>query len=148
MRIAVKRGKHNDEATLGTLYLDRRVFCYTLEDQPQAVKVPNETRIPAGEYKIKLRNEGSMTKRYAKRYPFHEGMLHLQDVPGFEWIYIHTGNTDDHTSGCILVGDNRDNEKWTISGSRNAYSDLYRKVVDAARNGDLTIKIYDETKRS
>jgi hypothetical protein len=144
MRIALQRGRHNDEATLSTVYIDGQFFCYALEDQPQEVKVPHETRIPAGLYQIRLRNEGGMTKHYAKRYDFHEGMLWLQGVPGFEWIYIHTGNTDDHTSGCILVGDDRDYDSWTISGSRSAYRALYLKVLDAAKNGTLSIKVIDE----
>ena len=144
MKITVRRFAHNDEATLSRVYLDDEEFCFGLEDQPQEVKVQDETRIPAGTYDIKLRDEGGMTKRYAERYDFHEGMLHVQDVPGFSWIYIHTGNTDDHTSGCLLVGHSRNKDTFTIGNSRTAYSDLYQAVVEAAKDEDLTIEYIDE----
>ena len=39
----------------------------------------------------------------------HKGMLWVRDVPGFEYILIHTGNTDEHTSGCLIVGDSQEN---------------------------------------
>ena len=63
----------------------------------------------------------------------HKGMLWLQDVPGFEYILIHTGNTDEHTSGCLIVGNTQadlDNGKdGFIGGSRDAYTKLYNKVA-------------------
>ncbi len=144
MKITVNRYLSNNEATLGKLYLDDAFFSYCLEDQPQEVKVMDETRIPAGKYEIKLRNAGSISPKYAARYDFHKGMLWLQDVPDFEWVYIHTGNTDDHTSGCLLVGYTRNEDMFTIGSSRDAYSDLYQAVVDAAENNDLTIEYFDE----
>ena len=144
MKITVERFLHNEEATLSRVLLDGEQFCFGLEDQPQEEKVMNETRIPAGTYDIKLRDEGGMTKRYAERYDFHEGMLHVQNVEGFSWIYIHVGNTDDHTSGCLLVGHTRNEDNFTIGNSRAAYSDLYQAVVEAAKDDDLTIEYIDE----
>ena len=98
MQLRVDRYLSNEEATLSKIYLDGVFLCFGLEDQYQEVKVPDETRIPAGIYNIKLRTEGGLTKRYADRYSFHRGMLHVQNVPGFTYVYIHTGNNDDHTS--------------------------------------------------
>lgn len=145
MLITVKRLSHNDEATLSDVLLDGQRFCYGLEDQPQdGPKVMNETRIPAGTYQIKLRTEGSIHPKYASRYDFHKGMLWLQDVPGFSWIYIHTGNTDDHTSGCLLVGYTKNDIQYTIGSSRDAYSDLYKAVVEAAVADELSIEYFDE----
>lgn len=144
MRILVERYMSNDEATLGKLYLDGEFFCWTLEDQFQDEKVQDETRIPAGTYDIKLRDAGGMNVKYHARYDFHRGMLHLQDVPEFTWVYIHTGNIDDHTSGCLLVGDHKDEDRLTIGGSRDAYRRLYSAVVDAAADDNLTITYVDE----
>ena len=107
----------------------------------------HETRIPAATYRITLRDEGGMTGRYAKRFPeFHRGMLWLRDVPGFEWIYIHLGNTDDHTSGCILVGRQprmTPGKPLFLGASKPAYVNLYRQCVDAAAADDLTITLID-----
>ena len=60
-------------------------------------------------------------------------MLWLQDVPGFEYILIHTGNSDEHTSGCLIVGDTQQdldvNFNGMVGSSRNAYVKLYEKVA-------------------
>lgn len=145
MKLFVKRHRTTDDATGGLLMVDGSAFGFTCEDEPREEKVSGETRIPAGIYKIILRNEGGMTKRYAKRFPdFHRGMLHLQDVPGFEWIYIHVGNKESHTDGCILVGFGAD---WsgdpTVSKSTQAYTELYKMCMEAFDNDE---SVYIEIK--
>jgi hypothetical protein len=73
------------------------------------VKVKGETRIPAGRYQVTLRTEGGFHSKYSEKYgEMHKGMLWVRDVPGFEYILIHTGNTDEHTAGCLLVGNTSD----------------------------------------
>ncbi len=78
---------------------------FTIEDTHRDEKVYGKTCVPAGTYNVKLRNEGGMTKRYARRYKTHQGMIWLQDVPGFEWVYVHVGNDAKASDGCILVND-------------------------------------------
>ena len=144
MKLRLERFDHDDDTSLGLLFVDGEFFCFTLEDQPQNVKVPGETRIPAGTYDIRLRDEGGVSKKYAAKFPgLHKGMLWLQDVPEFEWIYIHIGNTDDHTSGCILVGGICNAMNMSLAQSTSAYEILYKRSVDAAEAGDLTIDIID-----
>ena len=146
MNLTLERITSDDDSTIGTLYLDQHFQCFTLEDEYREFKVAKETRIPAGTYKIGLRRGSPMAGRYMDRYgPSHIGMLWLRDVPGFEWIYIHTGNTDDHTEGCILVGDGAyaAHSDMKVQASRQAYMRLYSAVVDAADHGDLTITIID-----
>jgi hypothetical protein len=108
------------------------------------VKVPGETRIPAGTYQIKLRPEGGMNAKYAARFPAdHRGMLWLQDVPGFEWVYIHIGNTDDDTLGCILVGDTA-NIEGTLARSEQAYRRIYGTISNAILAGEpVSITVED-----
>tara|TARA_R110002153_G_scaffold86476_1_gene214774 strand:+ start:1590 stop:2033 length:444 start_codon:yes stop_codon:yes gene_type:complete len=141
MIISVKRFTSDNESTLSMMSIDEVFECFGLEDEYREVKVQGETRIPSGEYKVTLRNEGGMTKRYAEKYPdLHRGMLWLRDVPNFTYVYIHVGNQDDHTEGCILTGggcDARQNAMKTTSSSL-AYKALYSKVVDAAEAGTLT----------
>lgn len=135
------------DATLGALFalvppgihdpLNQPSFrCFTCEDEKREVKVKGETRIPAGRYEIKLRAEGGMHPKYASKFPgLHRGMLHLQSVPGFEYVYIHIGNTDDHTEGCILVGRSADSAAMAIGASSPAYQDLYREIIAAMDDG-------------
>lgn len=131
------RYSSKEESTLGLLMagaedngLDFR--CYTLEDEHRDVKVLGKTRIPAGRYEIKLRAAGGMHQRYLKRFSWHMGMLHLQDVPDFEWIYLHPGNKHEHTEGCILTGDGTQSnviDDGFVSSSVASYERLYKEIV-------------------
>lgn len=143
MILTLKTTGYGADSTGGELYIGDKFECYTCEDEIRGIKVPGETAIPEGTYRIKLRTEGGMHGKYAKRYPFHRGMLWLQDVPGFNWIYIHTGNTDKHTEGCILVGTGKTEPspgEFGVSGSRDAYERLYKKVI-AAMDADQHVFI-------
>lgn len=135
------------DSTLGILMADG-LQMFTCEDEYRAEKVEGETRIPAGTYPIKLRTDGGMHPKYAARYPFHKGMLWLQDVPGFTYVYIHTGNNDDHSEGCLLVGYGSERDVGQgggfITRSREAYADLYQKVVASAEQEKLQIVIHDQ----
>jgi hypothetical protein len=133
MKLQVIRTQLGKDATNGLLFIDGLFECYTLEDQYQAVKVMHETCIPEGTYPIKLRTVGGFHTRYKAKYPeLHRGMLWIQDVPGFEYILIHQGNTDEHTSGCLIVGDSQQdldvNFNGMVGSSANAYKKLYPKV--------------------
>ncbi len=106
MKISVERIFSDDDATISTLWVDGRFICFGLEDEYREDKIPGETRIPAGEYKITLRTVGGFHTRYGRKFPeFHKGMLWIRGVPNFEYILIHIGNTDEHTAGCLLVGE-------------------------------------------
>ena len=73
-------------------------------------------------------------------------MLHVLDVPNFEYILIHIGNTDDDTAGCLLVGQECNNnriDKGSLLGSTLAYREFYRLVIDSAIDGDLTVEYID-----
>lgn len=139
MKLEVIRYHTSDDYTLGML-LDvtegRKFLCYTLEDEYKEEKVMHETRIPAGTYKITLRTVGGFHGRYEKKYgSMHKGMLWVRDVPGFEYILIHTGNTDEHTSGCLLVGNSSD-YKGFIGSSVNAYKRVYPSIAAALESGE------------
>src|SRR6056300_165369 len=135
MKLDVIRFQFGADATNSLLFIDGEFECYGLEDEYRDVKVMHETCIPEGEYEIKLRTDGA----------FHKGMLWLQDVPGFTYILIHTGNTDQHTSGCYIVGETQtDLDKGKdgfVGNSGVAYKKLYPKVADAILAGEeVTIK--------
>lgn len=140
MKLNLLRYSDNGESTTGLLFIDDVFECYTLEDEHREVKVKGETRIPNGTYKIKLRTVGGFDARYKERYKsMHKGMLELQDVPNFKYILIHSGNTDDHTSGCILIGSVANNNQLAggfISRSRQQYKVTYPKIAEALEKGE------------
>ncbi|WP_075589858.1 DUF5675 family protein [Labilibacter marinus] len=151
MELNVVRYSSGKESTLGLLFIDGKFACYTLEDEHREVKVPGETRIPAGRYKVKLRTEGSHHWRYKKKFPeIHKGILHVIDVPNFTHILIHIGNTDDDTAGCLLVGESSFSnvtQAGRINNSTIAYKRVYPMIANAIANGeDVWITYQDEVK--
>ena len=146
MKLTVVRTQFGTDATNGLLFIDGLFECYTLEDQYQAVKVMHETCIPEGTYDIKFRKTGGFHAKYSERYKnAHYGMLHIQDVPNFTYILIHTGNTDEHTSGCLIVGETQQDldisDDGFIGHSGKAYLKLYNKVAKQLLQGkDVTIE--------
>ena len=153
MKLQVLRFSSQADSTSGLLFeindLGKKFLCYTLEDEARALKVKGETRIPAGVYSIELRKEGGFHGKYTKKYPnIHRGMLHIVDVPNFEYILIHTGNTDEHTAGCLIVGDSQENNGIIRDGfvgkSVNAYKRIYPNIAKAIEKGEeVTIEYID-----
>ena len=126
----------------------KKFLAYTLEDEYRSEKKYGETRIPDGKYKLGLRKVGGYHAKYSKRFShINVGMLHVLNVPGFEYILIHCGNTDEHTAGCLLVGDSQENNQITTDGfigkSTQAYKRIYPRIaeaIDCEENVTITYK--------
>ena len=152
MRLELYRYSSEKDNTLGILMLvddetDKKDFlCFTLEDEKRETKVYGETRIPEGTYQIEYRKEGGYHNKYTKRFPnIHRGMLHITNVPNFEYILIHCGNDTSHTHGCLLVGDvisqNVSKEPF-LGQSSNCYKRIYPIICDLLDSQKhLSIKI-------
>ena len=130
LRLTVVRHWFSPNSSLGELfigdnYLTGKPFCYTLEDQvrPIGQKVAHETAIPYGTYDVEM----TFSQKFGKVMPL------IENVPGFEGIRIHSGNTVEDTSGCLLVGFHKDGQ--TISQSREAATALYQIILSAQDNG-------------
>ena len=146
MQLEVLRFSSEDDSTSGLLFDitngNRKFLAYTLEDEYREEKEIHETRIPAGTYNVTLRTEGGFHQRYVAKYGnMHKGMLWVRDVPGFEYILIHTGNTDEHTSGCLLLGDTQTNnqikEDGFIGSSVQAYKRVYPLIAKVIEDGGV-----------
>jgi len=153
MKLQVLRFSSQSDSTSGIMMKETdiglRFLCYTLEDERRVMKVQGETRVPAGTYNITLRTEGGFNKKYSKRFPgIHKGMLWVRDVPNFEYILIHCGNTDDHSAGCLLVGDSQENniiiKDGFIGKSTNAYKRIYRPIAKALERGEEVTITYTD----
>jgi len=147
------RFSSDTDSTLGLLFRSHaenkiKFLCFSLEDEHRDIKIPGETRVPAGTYEIKLQTAGRMAPRYAEKFPWHKhGMLCLQSVPNFTGIFIHPGETDEHTDGCILVG-NWVRQNITKSGmlkeSVEAYQRIYEEIAPSLLAGErITLTISD-----
>ena len=133
--MVVRRVEYGDNYTVSRLYIDGSPTpeCFVLEDRVRepGVKVPNETAIPSGKYKVVI----DFSEHFQKQLP------HILDVPMFEGIRIHPGNTDLDTEGCLLVG-----QEWPggdmIYKSKLAFDALFTKIFNAIGAGqEVTVEI-------
>lgn len=102
MELTLKRKVYAATFTLGMMVFGGFQY-YSVEDTVRPLsdctrttcvgKIDGVTAIPAGRYEIK--------DTYSPR--FKKNMLELQNVPGFQGIRVHPGNTAQDTEGCILL---------------------------------------------
>ena len=134
MKLEVQRIEYGSTYTIGKLYVDGVFQCFTLEDAMREKNgvIPNKikgaTAIPSGSYKVIV--------DYSNR--FKRAMPHVLDVPGFDGIRIHSGNSSADTEGCILLG-----TTWAgtdfIGNSRLAFDAFFSKLTGTKE--EVTIKI-------
>jgi len=133
MKIEVKRFEFGSHYTIGKMYIDGEFECYTLEDKYRDSSIPKvkgQTAIPNGTYRVIIDHSTR----------FNKDMPHILNVPNFSGIRIHSGNTDQDTEGCILVGLTW-NGADTIGNSRAAYNHLYDKLAVALESDVAVISI-------
>lgn len=161
MNFVLQRYSDNGTSTLGWLFKkdaanDCIIFqAYTLEDESRDTKVVGETRIPSGFYEIGLMEQDTrLTLKYRKKYPWFKYHIEIKNVKGFTGVYIHIGNDDGDTAGCVLLGDKADNNRityGTVSNSTEAFKRFYKivyphlekgkKAFLEIRNEDYLIKV-------
>lgn len=130
MKLFLQRIAQTPEYTIGRLEINGKFFCHTLEDAVREQKIAGKTAIPEGTYKVVV----NRSPRFKRDLPL------LLDVPYFEGIRIHRGNTAKDTSGCILVGIN--SKKGMVLESTKYEVELTNILKKAQQNGDtITIEI-------
>jgi Family of unknown function (DUF5675) len=130
MNLRLERLHGTKSFTRGILSIDGVVYCDTLEDEERKIKIYGKTAIPLGKYRVII----NRSNRFKRMMPL------LVNVPNFEGIRIHAGNTSEHTEGCILVG------KWFSQGyitkSKDTFADLFKKLSYAFdKEQDIFIEI-------
>ena len=149
MDLALKRIAKRATYTIGKLYIDGVYFCDTIEDADRGLdqslpvsvnkrkKIQGKTAIPTGRYQVTL---GVQSPRFSKKkqYDFCKGYLpRLLNVPAFDGVLIHIGNTANDSEGCILVGKNKVVGK--VVESTVTFHALYERLKTA--KGLIFIKI-------
>lgn len=140
MKLTLKRIALRPTYTIGKLYIDDVYFCDTLEDTVRDTnksgkfdngeqKIKGKTAIPYGTYEIKW----TYSPRFKKYTP------QLMNVPSFEGIRVHAGNTSADTEGCLILGENKQVGK--VLNSRATINKFYPIIKEACSNGKVTIEI-------
>lgn len=141
MELILKRIAKRETYTIGKMYIDGKYFCDTCEDKdrglmqslPLSVNVAKKkkgaTAIPTGRYRVTLDVQSPRFSKMAQ-YKFCNGYVpRILNVPAFDGVCIHIGNTAKDTEGCPLVGEN--------------------KAVGKVLNSTATFrKFYDELKKA
>ena len=131
MFISLLRYVHTNNSTIGSLHINGKYFCDTLEDPVREYKIKGDAAIPKGTYKVVL----------SKSKKFNTDMPYVLDVPNYTGIMIHWGNSNKDTEGCILVGKN-DKPDW-VSNSKDTFNKLLIVLQEAKKHNEeiwLTIK--------
>lgn len=132
MKLRIKRTYIGSIYTIGHLEVDGKYFCDTLEDRVRDLtsekKIPGQTAIPAGVYEVVV----NISPRFKRKLP------RLLNVPGFDGILIHRGNTPEDTAGCILVGENKAKGKVVNS---TPYELRLTAMLERAQDAGETITI-------
>ena len=146
MEIELRRIARRETYTIGRLSIDGQYFCDTIEDKDRGLrqdlplsvnkarKRAGVTAIPTGRYRVTL---GVKSQKYSakKQYAFCNGYVpRLLNVPAFDGILIHIGNTAADSEGCILVG--RNTKVGMVTHSTVTFWELYSRLQDAAKQGE------------
>ena len=140
MKLTLKRIALRPTYTIGKLYIDDVYFCDTIEDTVRDInkngkfdngekKIHSKTAIPYGIYEIKW----TYSPKFKKYTP------QLMNVPAFEGIRIHAGNTSADTEGCLILGENKQVGK--VLNSRATINKFYQIIKEACSKGKVTIEI-------
>ena len=110
MELLLKRHTFKPTYTIGKLFVNSKYFCDVIEDTVRDLnmdgdlddsgegKIYGKTAIPYGRYEVQV----TMSTRFKKLLPI------LIGVKGFEGIRIHSGNTEQDSLGCLIVGENKE----------------------------------------
>lgn len=152
MNIKIKRVAKKPTYTIGKLYINDEYFCDTIEDKDRGLnksmsiedikkkKVYAETAIPTGSYEV---TTNIVSPKYSKK-PTYMKMCggrvpRILDVPGFDGVLIHTGNTQKDSMGCIIIGMNKVVGK--VVNSIETFKKLFPIIDAACKKEKVTLTI-------
>ena len=143
MELLLKRIAKRDKYTIGDLYIDGKWFSNTLEDTDRGLsqdmsleEVYGKTAIPTGTYKVNMNIISPKFKTRVWAKPYNGMIPRLENVPGYEGILFHPGNSAEDSIGCILLGYN------TVKGKVTQSQDTFHKLMAIlTKEKDITITI-------
>ena len=141
MDLLLERKYLKKDYTIGTLSINGKYFCDILEDTVRDInkdgtfncgefKIKGHTAIPYGKYEVVI----TYSPKFKRELPL------LLNVPHFEGIRVHRGNSKQDTEGCLLTGENK--EKGKVINSTKYEKELVRILKEAvSKKEKITIEI-------
>lgn len=162
--LRIKRFIFNTDNTISQLFVNDVKTCFGIEDEIRQVKVHGETAIPYGRYPLWYRQSPKFSKYFywsdslnklikAKDWanlPRNEQTLYrqhdliwFQNIPEFQYVLLHWGNTDDDTEGCYIVGSSLGIVKGqdAVLNSQNTYMKIYPSIYNEIRKGGQYVEV-------
>ena len=162
-KITVERQTSAKDWTLSKFFSDDGLVTGVgVEDEMRAVKVKGETCIPNGIYDLDLRHSPKFSESYYRdgngniisskdrhssadlqnKYKYPHELIWVKNVPNFEFVLWHWGNTDDDTEGCYIVGSSigKIKEQDGVLNSRNKYVEIYPIIWRAINGGKVQVE--------
>ena len=133
--------------TIGKFMIDGKYFCDTIEDAVRKLpdkcpttifgapckckeKIQSKTAIPSGTYKVTV----GMSPRFKRKLPI------IMNVPHFLGILIHNGTSEESSSGCIILGENK--VKGKVQNGTKYMNELTDLLINEMSQGNpITITI-------
>lgn len=146
MQLYLTRIAKKETYTIGRLFIDGKYFCDTIEDRDRGLnaalpldrlkemKVYGQTAIPTGVYKIDMDTVSPKFRSRSWAKPFDGKLPRLINVPAFDGVLIHVGNTAEDSLGCILVGRNKQVGK--VLQSTATFGSLMEILLKASKAGE------------
>ena len=156
-RIANVRKADNGGYCISHVYIDGKYSHDTIEDydrgllqtmtkeQVARLKVYGKTAIPTGTYTLRMDVPSTTFGRKAYYHDLcvwtkpngtklHGCVPRFDPVVGFSGVLMHTGNTEDDSLGCVIVG--RNTQVGRVTDSRATFSRIYPHLLSAALRGE------------
>ncbi len=139
--VKIERFIHHPDCEISRVFVRDKFFCFSIEDAARTTKIKGETCIPLGTYDLGTRFSPHFSPKLG-----HD-MIWVQNVPGYEFILIHTGNTITDTEGCLILGktigtlQGKDGVvRDAVLTSKPTYMEFYASVNDNIRKGGQKIE--------
>ena len=143
MELLITRTLLHPSNTMGKFFIDGTFYANTLEDTYRELgpngegKIQGQTCIPNGRYKVVVDWSNH----------FGHDMPHILDVPFYDGIRIHSGNTDADTEGCPLIGaqTNGLNRIWDCKGLVDSLIEKIQATYASGGECWITIEVAPAT---
>jgi len=139
--IKVERYIHKPDCEISKVYVRGQFFCYAIEDAAREVKIKKQTCIPVGTYELGVRHSPNFSPKLG-----HD-MIWVKNVPNYEFILIHHGNTVIDTDGCLILGktigtlQGKDGVvRDAVLNSKPTYYEFYASVIEDIKAGGQQIE--------
>lgn len=129
-QLILTRQIFTQQSTIGVINIDNLFSCNSLEDTVRRAKIPGVTAIPSGIYRMVL-----------VTHPKFGFTIHILDVPFFDGIYFHAGNSDKDVRGCIAVGQYDSKEQNWIGQSRATHRAMMEVLEPLNKTESLLCEI-------